>query len=109
MNTTTASVYLGGYAVECVLKALILASEPQVRHRQTVESFLGGHGHNFDWLQGQLRQRRIVLSGTIQMALTGVSEWTTDLRYDPIVYKQQDAKIFLTAAEEMIRWVQGKL
>jgi HEPN domain-containing protein len=45
---TTASVYLAGYAVECMLKVLILASEPQAHHPETITSFRGTHGHDFD-------------------------------------------------------------
>lgn len=38
-NYSTAAVYLGGYAVECALKALILAGEPSARHATTLASF----------------------------------------------------------------------
>lgn len=106
---TTASVYLGGYAVECVLKALILASEPEARHAETMKSFLGGRGHDFGWLQNQLRQRRITLPATIVTSLTRVGNWTTDLRYDPIIYPRRDAETFLIVAEEIVRWTHGRL
>ncbi len=105
---TTASVYLAGYAVECILKALILASEPETRHAETMKSFRGVHGHDFDWLRKQLLQRRVSLPATITTALTDVSRWTTNLRYDPTIQTRRDADTFLTATEEIIRWGHGR-
>jgi HEPN domain-containing protein len=106
---TTASVYLAGYAVECILKVLILASEPEPHHPKTMKSFRGVHGHDFGWLQDQLLQRRIALPATIVEALNSVRGWTTNLRYDPTIHKRRHAEVFLTAAEDIIRWVGGRL
>ncbi|HWG42557.1 MAG TPA: HEPN domain-containing protein [Gemmataceae bacterium] len=105
----TASVYLAGYAVECILKVLILASEPEPHHLKTITSFRGVHGHDFGWLRGQLHQRRITIPVTIIEALTDVRGWTTDLRYDPTVHRRRDAEVFLAAAEQIIQWVHERL
>lgn len=61
-NYTTAAVYLGGYAVECALKALILSSEPVTKHRDTLLSFRGTRGHSFDWLIRKLAHRSVRLA-----------------------------------------------
>jgi HEPN domain-containing protein len=106
---TTAAVYLAGYAVECMLKALILASEPESRHPQTMKSFRGVLGHNFHWLRGQLAKRHVPLSAKIGKSLKEVNGWTTNLRYDPATHKRADAEEFLATVEQIILWVQGKL
>ncbi len=105
----TASVYLAGYAIECMLKVLILASEPQAHHPKTMTSFRGVRGHDFGWLGDQLRQRRITPPNTISASLSRVNRWTTDLRYDPTIHRRRDADTFLTATEEIIRWARGRL
>src|SRR5438552_3356136 len=92
---TTGSVYLGGYAVECVVKALILSSEPANRHATTLRSFRGRKGHDFDWLKHELYRRRTSLSERVIEALERVTWWDTDLRYDPAVTSLADAKAFM--------------
>jgi len=106
---TTAAVYLAGYAVECMLKALILASEPEARHPQTMKSFRGVLGHNFAWLRVQLAKRHVHLSAIIANSLTEVTGWTTTLRYDPATHKRAEAEEFLTTVEEILLWVRGRL
>lgn len=108
-NYTTASVYLGGYAVECILKVLILASEPEAHHGETMKAFRGVRGHDFDWLRKQLHLRGIALSATMHTNLKSVNGWTTDLRYDPAIHKRREAEVFLTAAVEIIHWVRERL
>lgn len=58
---TTASVYLAGYSVECMLKALILSSEVSSRHPATLESFRGAKAHHFEWLKEELSRRKVIL------------------------------------------------
>ena len=45
-----ASIYIGGYAIECGLKALILATEPKNRRIELAASFRGSEWHNLNWL-----------------------------------------------------------
>ena len=105
----TAAVYLGGYAVECMLKALILASEPEAHHAKTMTSFRGGRGHDFDWLRLQLDKRRVTISAPMLKFLADVDVWTTNLRYDPSSHGRRNALTFLAAAEEVTRWVRERL
>jgi len=49
----TGAVYLGGYGIECILKAMIL-DILTTRPRQTMlKEFRGGRAHNYDWLREQ--------------------------------------------------------
>jgi HEPN domain-containing protein len=106
---TTACVYLAGYAVECILKALILFSEPAARNAATLKTFRGACAHDFDWLRVRLAERGVRLSAEAAKELTRVREWTTDLRYDPRALKAREAETFLRSAEAMIRWAKGRM
>ncbi len=108
-NYTTAAVYLAGYAVECMLKTLILATEPVARHPQTMKSFRGAHSHAYRWLREELTKRRVNLSPTIIQGLTRVNVWTTNLRYYPSVIERSDAEEFVAAADEIAAWARERL
>ncbi len=105
---TTAAVYLAGYAVECMLKALILSTEPAAKHAVTLASFRGSYAHAFDWLRQCLGDRRVHLPASVMRELAGVNWWTTNLRYDPGVLKRPDAELFLRAANDVMVWVKGR-
>src|SRR5207253_4395638 len=69
----TAAVYLGGYAVECALKALILCNEPVQRHPGTMGLFRGAKAHEFNWLVYQLMLRHVGLADYADEALRDIS------------------------------------
>src|SRR3990172_5903719 len=81
---TTGAVYLAGYGVECMLKALLIDAAPRNRRAELVKSFRGAKAHDFEWLQKQYR----ALKGPpfpqrILERFVLVSTWSTDFRYRP--------------------------
>ncbi len=106
---TTAAVYLAGYAVECMLKALILSNEPVTRNPQTLNTFRGASAHAFEWLKERLAERHVSLPATVAKELAKVNKWTTSLRYEPRTIKRAEADEFLAAARQITRWVDGRL
>ena len=50
MERTTAAVYLAGYSVECMLKALILSAVPQAQEAALLARFRGARAHDYEWL-----------------------------------------------------------
>lgn len=106
---TNASTYLAGYAVECMLKALILKNTPVKFHKAVVESFRGKGGHNFETLKHLLTQRGVVFPKVISAALGRVAHWTTDLRYEPRKLRYTEADDFMKATEQIVRWAEGRL
>ena len=50
MERTTAAVYLAGYSVECMLKALILSAVPQAQEAALLARFRGARAHAYEWL-----------------------------------------------------------
>lgn len=107
---TTGAVYLAGYGIECILKALVLNGLPEVRHKEMLRSFRGSKAHDFEWLRSQYYQ----IGGArfpsgITRSFTFVSDWSTDIRYVPKTIRPTEADAFMKAAEGIVRWANGRL
>lgn len=106
---TTAAIYLAGYAVECGLKAVILASEPRSRNPKTLSTFRGTLAHDYEWLRKQLERRKVTPPVEVSRQLGHVSWWSTDLRYQAKQVQLRRAQNFLKSAEAILAWVKGRL
>lgn len=107
---TTAAVYLAGYAVECVLKALILSSAPDKDHASIVASFRGAKAHDFGWLRATYLERGgPSFPGNVASSFARLNTWTTDMRYRPGTVKRRNAAAFLNAANDVLQWADGRL
>lgn len=105
----TGAVYLAGYGVECMLKALILAHSPKNLRQETLASFRGAKAHDFFWLRLLYNQRGgPAFSRPIIVAFERVNTWTTDLRYKPGQIKGVEAAAFLDEAERIVTWADGR-
>ena len=106
----TGAVYLGGYAVECMLKALILSAVPTGVRGDMVSSFRGQRAHNFDWLRYQyLQHGGSPFPPAVASAFALVNTWDTDLRYETREVSPRRAGKFLRNAEIIITWADGRL
>ena len=107
---TTGGVYLAGYAVECILKTLLLMAVPAGGREVTLSSFRGGRAHDFEWLRSQYRiNGGAVFPAEVNRHFTLVSDWSTDLRYSPKSVREADAEAFLAASLAIINWADGRL
>ena len=121
---TTGAMYLAGYSVECILKALLLSalSEPEsvvmVKYfRGTighdygmVKSFRGTIGHDYGWLRDQyLMSGGAASPKEISRAFVLVGAWSTDIRYEPGAKPAKIAGDFLAETERIIEWAEGRL
>jgi HEPN domain-containing protein len=107
---TTGAVYLAGYGIECVLKALVLTATPASLRPNTLKSFRGNKAHDYEWL----RSKYLVTGGArfpaeITRHFTLVNDWSTDLRYNPQSVRADEAEEFLGSAAAIIRWAEGRL
>lgn len=107
---TTGAVYLAGYGIECILKALVLMGVPEGVRSETLKSFRGSKAHEFEWL----RSRYLTNGGArfpreITRHFTLVNDWSTDLRYSPRSVRADEADAFLAAAVEIIQWADRRL
>jgi HEPN domain-containing protein len=109
INRPRAAIYLSGYAVECILKALLLMSTPAGKRAAVLATFRGATAHNIDWLREQLVRRigRLPVAEARQLAF--VSSWSTDLRYERGPGDPEDAEAFLAAAKSILAWANGRM
>ena len=107
---TTGCVYIAGYAVECSLKALLLKSTRGVDQQKVFTSFRGSFGHNLSGLlESYVKAKQGKVPKDVIVAITDIADWTTDLRYDPKIIKDEEAKAFLGSAQNVMNWVKGRL
>lgn len=107
---TTGAIYLAGYAVECLLKALILAATPRGRRRAVVDSFRGAKAHEFDWLRRvYFRAGGPNLPADIVHAFGVVNRWTIVLRYQSEGIGMNKAREFFRAVDRITEWADGRM
>lgn len=109
-NRTTGAIYLGGYSVECILKALIIVSSPKKKTRDILGEFRGVRAHHFDWLRSQyLQTGASPIPSQLTRPLAIVNGWSTALRYQPGSRKRKEAVAFLDAAKQIVAWGKKRL
>jgi hypothetical protein len=109
INRPRAAIYLTGYAVECILKALLLMNTAERDRHEMLATFRGAIGHNIEWLRGRLVQRIGRLPTAVNRQVSLVTSWSTDMRYEPGPGHVDDAKAFLAAAESVLNWADGRM
>jgi HEPN domain-containing protein len=110
---TTAAVYLAGYCVECMLKALILVQAGKENKEEALDSFRGSGAHNYDRLIAMYERyggrRPTKKDKVLAEAFVIVASWDTDLRYDPVILAEEEATDFVSAVGQISAWADGRL
>lgn len=107
---STGAVYLAGYGIECILKALVLMSVPTGDRSHMLKSFRGSKAHEYEWLRSlYLTNGGARFPREITRHFTLVNDWSTDLRYTPRMVRDDEAGAFLESAAAIIRWADGRL
>ena len=106
----TGAVYLAGYGVECILKALLLSITPQAQESSVLALFRGGKAHDYNQLKVWYRERGgPAPPPSVNRAFVLAQEWSTDLRYSPAAWGRSDAEQFLHAVEAIMHWAGRRL
>ena len=101
--------YLGGYTVECSLKALILELTPDTdKADKFKEITAGAKMHRPDILLGELRILGVALPLDLAKRMRRF-EWTTDLRYETGRRDTGETIAFLRTAKAIYDWVEDQL
>jgi len=104
------SIYLAGYAVECMLKTLILDSLPEKEHQRAEAEFRGQRAHHYEWLRYRYAQTNPpALPPEIGESLTFVSTWDTTLRYEPGLGEPADSQRFLQEVRAILEWADKRI
>lgn len=104
----TDAVYLAGYPVECMLKALALSSQPARKHAKIIKEFRGRVAHDYEWIKRSYLPK-ISYPKDIVRSLASVRTWAPDLRYETKRFDSTDAKRFFTDVERILEWCEGQL
>jgi hypothetical protein len=111
-DRTTGAVYLAGYGIECILKALVLSAVAPAARPEMLKSFRGARAHDFEWLRAQYLEKggaRFPRQITEAFTLVNDNDWSTGMRYLPRKLEPDDAEGFVSAAAAIIRWADGRL
>jgi len=104
------AMYLGGYAVECILKALLLSQTRQKRHAALEREFIASLGHDLEKIKARLEQLRKPVSLPLAMlrSFRGVRRrWSSEMRYYPTKKGTDEAREFVDAVTSLFEWVCG--
>jgi hypothetical protein len=106
----TEVIYLGGYAVECILKALLLSRFRTRRHPSIEKMFVEEVRHNLDLLRKkltELKKKPVVFPQKMERTLRSVrSLWSPHLRYDAKLTLTEEASDFMNMVDDIVGWSQ---
>jgi hypothetical protein len=109
----SAAQYLSGYAVECILKALLITLTPPVQRPpagdQTVAWLRKEYGHDLGKLRIGIARRGVRLPRSLSGEFVFVSTWNPDSRYKPGPGDPGEAARFLAAVGAIVNWADERM
>lgn len=101
--------YIGGYTVECALKALILDRTPANQQVETLQNITrGANWHRAETLLGKLRELGVTLPPQLARRMRQF-DWTTNLRYETGRADTGETRALLKTAELIYTWVRDQM
>ena len=104
-----ASVYLAGYGVECLLKALLVERTPDAERPELIGMLKARFGHSVTRLRAGLARRGVRGPAGVALDLAVIASWSPDLRYEPGPGKMASAELFMRAATRVVAWADGRI
>ncbi len=109
IKLTLDAQYIGGYALECTLKALILERTPVADKAKTLKKISSSAKmHRPDVLLGRLRDLGVLLPLDLAKRMRRV-DWTTNLRYETGRRDTGETTGFLKTVKRVYAWVEKQL
>jgi HEPN domain-containing protein len=104
-----AAIYLAGYSVECILKALMIERTIPTSRSQLLDELKKDFGHNLHRLREGLASRGVRVPSMENRCLLNLSVWSPNLRYEPGPGRIKDAERFLREARKLIGWADRSM
>jgi len=104
------AVYIGGYAVECGLKALYLSRVPVPRQAAEIDGRLKDLGHNLIGLSESIATRfGVAMPRDVRVRFRErvAPGWDVTMRYYAGQRSRRDAEEFLGAVKAVLDWIDG--
>jgi hypothetical protein len=109
LRLTLEAQYIGGYSIECSLKALILEKTPASGRSDMLERLTrGATYHRAEVLLERLRDRNVFLTVDLARRMRRF-DWTTDLRYETGRKDTGETYGLLRTARSIYEWVERQL
>ncbi len=109
LRLTLEAQYIGGYSVECALKALILEMTAEEDRPDMLERLTrGATCHRAEVLLDRLRERGVFLTVELAKRMRRF-DWSTDLRYETGRKDTGETNGLLRTARAIYEWVEGQL
>ena len=106
LRLTLEAHYIGGYAVECSLKALILSLTPSAEREGMIRQLTrGAINHDTEHLRGLLKGRGLDLPLELVKRMRRL-DGTTDLRYGIGRRDTGETRAFLNTARAIFDWAE---
>ena len=113
LHLSAAAEYLGGYAVECILKSLLLWVTPPQERSATGESAIewlkNEFGHDLAMMRFALDRRGTRMPADVARQFVFVLTWDPQMRYEPGPGNPERAERFLAAAGTVVTWADGRM
>jgi hypothetical protein len=101
--------YVGGYSVECSLKALILEKTAEADRAAILQQLTqGAANHRPEVLLARLRDLGVVLTPELARRMRRF-DWTTDLRYETGRKDTGETNALLNTAGAVYEWVESQI
>jgi HEPN domain-containing protein len=109
LRLTLEAQYIGGYSVECALKALILEKTAEPDRPAMLELLThGAKYHRVEVLLDRLRDCSVFLPVELAKRMRRF-DWTTNLRYETGRKDTGETNGLLRTASAIYEWVEGQL
>jgi hypothetical protein len=109
LKRTLEAQYIGGYSLECSLKALILEVTPEADRADVLEQITqGAKYHRHEVLLDRLRERGISITPELAKRLRRY-DWSTDLRYETGRKDTGETIGMLKTVRAVYNWVEVQL
>jgi HEPN domain-containing protein len=106
---TLDALYLAGYSVECILKALIMHLTPAAHREETfVRLKSGAKMHYPEHLKEELKNLGCPIPTDLVKRFRRF-EWSTNLRYESGRRPSGEVRGYLKVAAATIRWAKGEM
>ena len=109
LRLTLEAQYIGGYSVECSLKALILEKTAELDRPAVLDRLThGATYHRAEVLLDRLRERGVFLTVELAKRMRRF-DWTTGLRYETGRKDTGETNGLLRTARTIYEWVKGQI
>lgn len=106
---TLDALYLAGYAVECILKSMVMHFTPEIDQESTFQRLKSGAKMHYpEQLKEELKDLGYPMPPELVKSFRRF-DWSTNLRYESGRRPRGEVRGYLKLAQRTIDWVKGEI